>query len=339
MANYTFTADLVDDVLFRAGEPTDSSSDYLAAVVRYLNRAYQALWRGGGELSPEVSEEWWWLQKYGNGTLTLLPVEDDGTVNVTNGSATISFSAIPTRTIAGVVTNVSLQNWHFRTDAHADVFRISTHSSGNTGAALDSVYTGPTNTTAAYHAFKLDYTLASDVLEINGPMRGFRGGLIGSNKIELVSPEVLFEKWPLEQIQPGTPQNYAKIALDDTPLQVVRFSHYGGQTDDELIRIDYDYTYKPVDLGNSASTELALPREYRKMLCDWALAFLLKDKEDDRYDSVVQLAQAGLRQMVFENRRRQVRQGTQGRIFSRAGNRANARGPLRTSSGLLITSR
>lgn len=338
MANYTTSADLVNDVLFRAGEPDDTTSDFYDQAIRYLNRAYQALWRGGGELSPDISEQWWWLTKYGNGTLTLLPVEDDGTVIVTNGSAGITFSAIPTRVIAGVVTNVSLQTWHFKVDNHADVFRINTHASGLQTATLDSVYTGTTDTAAGYRAFKLDYTLASDVLEITSPMRAFQGGIDGGNIIELVAPSVLSEKWPLEQIQPGVPKNYAKIALDDTPLQVVRFSHYGGTSDTELIRIDYDYIYKPADIADDAS-EIALPREYRKVLCDWALSFLLKDKEDDRYAAIVGLAQAGLRQMELENRRRQVRQGSQGRIFPRAGSRLNARGPLRTSSGLLITSR
>lgn len=337
MANYTTSADLLDDILFRAGEPTDTSSDYYAAAIRYLNRAYQGIWRGGGELLPDVYEHWWWMQQYENGVLTLLPVFDDGTVIVTNGNATITFSSAPQRNSA----NISVEGWHFKADTHADVFIITTHTSGATSATLDSIYTGSTNTTAAFKAFRIDYQLASNVLELKSPMRAYQGSVSG-NQIEMVPDDILRSKWPLEQIGSGVPVNYARIAraaapLTSTPLlHTVRFSHYGGTADTELMRIDYDFIASQTDLADDTA-EPSVPREYRKILADWALFFLLQDKEDTKAPQAFQLAAAGLRQMALENRCAQVKQGTRGRIYPRQSDRNRSKGPLRTETGLLIT--
>ena len=334
MANYTTVADLVDDVLFRAGEiktaASDSGSDYYTAVLRYLNRAYQAIWTGGGELLPDISEQWWWLKKYGNGVLTLLPVFDNGTVTVTNNDANINFSGIPTRSSS----NISLEDWHFKVDNHADVFRIDNHTIAGTPAFLDSVYTGESDTAASFRAFKIDYALASDVMELDSPMFAFQGGLKG-NRIEILAEETLREKWPMEQINPGCPHNFSLIALN-AALRTVRFSHYGGTSDTELIRIDYSYLARPSDLTDAA-TEPAMPREHRKLLADWALVFVLQDKEDSRVAETVELASRGLKAMALENQRRGPRQsGAFGRIHTRQSQRARIKGPLRTSSGLII---
>ena len=337
MANYTTSADLLDDILFRAGEPTDTSSDYYAAAIRYLNRAYQGIWRGGGELLPDMYEQWWWMQQYENGVLTLLPVFDNGTVLVTNNSTGITFSSAPQRNSA----NISVEGWHFKVNDHADVFIIVSHTAGATGATLDSVYTSDTDTAASFKTFRLDYQLASSVLELKGPMRAFQGSLSG-NKIEMVSDDELRHKWPLEQAGSGVPVNYARIAraaapLTTTPLlQTVRFSHYGGTADTELMRIDYDYIASQTDLADDTG-EPSVPREYRKILADWALFFLLQDKEDNKAQQVFQLAAAGLRQMALENRCAQVRQGTRGRVYPRQADRSRVKGPLRTETGLLIT--
>lgn len=335
MANYTTIEDLVDDVLFRAGENGNAASlagsDYYNAIVKYLNRAYQSIWNGGGELLPDISEQWWWLQAYGSGVLTLLPVFDDNTVQVSNNSTTITFSSAPQRSSS----NISVQGWHFKVDDHADVFRITSHTSGATSATLDSVYTGDNDTAASFRAFKIDYTLASDVAEINGPFRAYQSGFTG-NRVEKIGPRELNDRWPMEQISSGVPQNYALIA-QQSGLWTVRFSHYGGNSDTELIRLDYDYTAQPSDLTDAA-TAPAIPREYRKILADWALYFVYQDKEDSRADAALALAQSGLRAMAIENRRRNTRTSrAYGRIFPRASDRSKLKGPLRTESGLILS--
>ena len=82
MANYTFSSDLVNDILFRAGEPIDGTSDFDSVALQYLNRAYQSVWSGGSEILPQINEQWWWLRKDDQGVLTLNPVIDTGTVLV-----------------------------------------------------------------------------------------------------------------------------------------------------------------------------------------------------------------------------------------------------------------
>lgn len=337
MANYTLNSDLVDAVLFAAGENETAASNggsaYYTATIRYLNRAYQAIWRGGGELLPDVSETWWWLRAHNNGVITLLPVFDSGTVLVTNNNTSITFSSAPQRNSS----NISLQGYHFKVDDHADVFYISSHTSGATGATLDSVYTGPTDTAASFRAFKIDYTLASDVLELTSAMYAFQGGLTGThNKIESISQAQLREKWPMEQISPGVPANFSRIAAS-SQAQVVRFSHYGGQSDTELIRIDYDYLAEPADIADD-SNECVVPREFRRILVDWATFFVMQDKEDSSADKMFSRAAAGLRQMAEENRRYNARTAhtSYARIHPRPSRRALQKGPLRTESGVLI---
>ena len=135
MANYTYSADLINSALFLAGESTDGLSDFQDRALELLNRSYRAIWMGGTEIDPTLNEEWWWLRKSTPGVITLLPREEH-TASVTNNSASITFSA----TIAD-----SKVGWHFRAEDTADVFRISTHVAGTAAATLDSVFTGTTN--------------------------------------------------------------------------------------------------------------------------------------------------------------------------------------------------
>src|SRR5258708_12240753 len=69
-----FTSEIVDDVLFRCGEPTDGTSDFDVTALNYVNRAYRAIWVGGGELVKDMNEPWLWLKKDPPGVLVLNPV-------------------------------------------------------------------------------------------------------------------------------------------------------------------------------------------------------------------------------------------------------------------------
>ena len=332
MTNYTTCDDLIDDVLFRAGEPTDGTSDFQDAAVRYLNRAYQSVWRGGAELVPDIYEDWWWLRRYGSGQIIILPVYDTGTASVTNNSQSVTLSTTPQRS----ASNISLNRSFFKVDNHADVFRITTHTSGTTAVTLDSVYTGETNTAASFRAMFLDYTLATEAATLVSPMRVYQGN---QNKIEGISADNLWQKWPMEQCSAGVPENFAEVGINATGGRAVRFSHYGGTDDTDLIRVDYDYIYRASDIANNAASEIEMPREWRKVLCDFALYFLLLDKEDNRAAAALQLATGGLRAMSAANRREKALQSKQvGKIHPRSGRMSNGRGPLRTENGFLITS-
>jgi hypothetical protein len=215
-------------------------------------------------------------------------------------------------------------------DDHADVFIISSHTATQTGAILESVYTGSTNTAASFRVFQLDYTLASDVLHLSQAMTAFQDS---QHKITGLALDVLTERWPRNEIGSGVPRNFAMITD-----QAVRFSHYGGTSSTDLIKIDYEYMKLPSDLADDTNNPI-VPREYRYILADWALAFLYAAKDDTKAGDVAALAQRGIRAMAKENRRRMVRQsgGAFGKIFPRLNQMERMMRPLRTEGGLIIS--
>src|SRR5687767_6436270 len=93
MAAYQYTSDLLADVLYRAGELLDGSSDKQPAALQFLNRAYNSVCMGGGEFNDEINEEWWWLHKDPPGVLVLEPPYTFGTVAVVNNNPLVTFSA------------------------------------------------------------------------------------------------------------------------------------------------------------------------------------------------------------------------------------------------------
>lgn len=321
MANYTTSQDIVNDVLTRGHEPTDGTSDFDTDVVTWLNRAYLGILSGGAELDPDVDEEWWWLRADDQGVLTLNPLIETGTVTVTNNSASITFSSAPTPSVAGR---------HFKVDDHADVFIITAHTAGQTGATLESVYTGTTNATASYRVFQLDYDLDSSVLYPSQAMTAFQNSRL---KIDGISLEELTDKWPRNEPRSGVPHNFAMIGD-----QKVRFSHFGGLTSTDLIKVDYEYLALPTDLADDGSSPL-VPRQYRYILADWTLSILLAAKDDTAAGNMALLAQRGIRAMAKQHRRRMARMsgGNYGKIHPRQRQLRRAMGPLRTESGLIIS--
>lgn len=323
MANYTTSADLVTDILFRANEPTDGTSDFDSIALQYLNRAYQGLWSGGSEVDPSVNEVWWWLRKDDQGVLTLNPLENTGTVAVTNGSTTATLGTSIASSMAGR---------HFKVDDHPDVFIVSSHSGGSTSMTLESVYTGATNATASFKLTQLDYDLASDVLYLTSPFMAYQDG---RHEIPVISLEALRANWPLNEVGSGVPKNAAFIGE-----RKVRFSHYGGTSSTDLIKLDYEYLYEPSDLADDSGEPL-VPRQYRKILADWATGYVLADKDDTKASSMIEGARRGINAMAKENRRRQMMaSGTENfaRIFPRLSEKNLFKGPLRTESGLIIGS-
>jgi hypothetical protein len=321
MSNYTSSADLLDDILFRCGEPTDGTSDFNDAAIRYLNRAYQALWMGATELDPTIPNTlWWWLRAASPGTLTLKPIIETGTVTVTNNSTGITFTDAPAASVAG---------YHFQVDDHQDIFRISAHTAASASATLDSVYTGTGAAGKGYRLMKLEYTLATDLLSLIAPLRAYQDGRY---EIGGMTARELDDRWPLPQVTTGVPKAFAMLAE-----QTIRFSHAGGADGSEdLIRVDYDYFAAPADLADN-STEPLVPRQYRRILSDFATGWLLTDKNDDRAQGAFSAARAGLQAMFRENRLRLSTMSREfGRIYTRADRHGKSARVLRTESGHIL---
>jgi hypothetical protein len=323
MANYQYSYDIKIDALFRGGEPIDGTSEFDGKIETWINRAYQAVVNGGDELQPGINEDWWWALNTTPGVLTLEPRITTGTANVTNNSATVTMSSGPSATV---------KDWYFKVDDHADVFRVSAHTGGSTTVTLDSVYTGATDTTANYKLFKLEYDLAADMMWIKAPMRAYQDGRYLIHGMDI---EAMDQQFPLAQVNSGVPRRFAM--LED---RTVRFSHYGGTSSTDFIRLDYSYGLRQTVLssfGSSDTEEPLVPHQYRKVLADFSLMWLMQAKSDADASTAATMAANGLRAMAVENRRRKRRFSHEyARIVTRR-RIPNRREPLRTESGLIIS--
>lgn len=325
MANFTTNADLVNSTLFAAGEPTNGTSDFDARALELLNRAYRALWTGGNEYAPEVNEVWWWLKASTPQTLTLDPAIDSLTATVSNNSTSVTMSAAPSPTV-----DSDVEGWFFRVDGHPDTFRVSNQA----GAALtlDSVYTGADGSAKACKLFKLEYTLASGILAVIAPMRAYQDSRMEVGGME---EDQLDRNWPIYAASGGVPRNFA-VVNEASGLLKIRFSHYGGTSSTDLIRLDYPYLQLPSDLADD-SNECLVSKNYRYILADMAAHDLLLEKNDSRAPTYAQKAAAGIRAMAKENRRKwALFSRIEAKIMPRIGDLPRNRELLRTESGLIL---
>lgn len=285
MANLKYSSDIINYALFEGGEKVDGTSDFEAQALVWLNESYRKIWQGGGEFDPDINEDWTWLRADGN--IILQTKIDTGTVSVTNDSSSATLSASQTTDVAGRF---------FKVDNHEAIFKISTHGGSTDAITLDSVYTGDTNATASYKIVTLEYTIASDAIEILSPMvTSFRGNRSFTWPWELPGLSLQSTPWQTELFA-GVPNHFSQI--DET---TVRFNRYA---DDDLIRIDYRYKKRPSDLTDSGSEEPVLPLHHRHVLANMVLFNLHRAKNDDRSDSVSLQAQQGLKAMAVENQNR-----------------------------------
>ena len=321
MAYPTTNAEIINDALFTAGELTDGSSEYEAKALEYLNRVYTAIAAGGSELSEgKINEKWLWLRSTTPAVLILQPVHT-GLVSVTHASDAIVFSLAPTVSLAGRT---------FRTPGAQDVFRILTHAALDVNAVLDSIYTGVTNAAESYEASKMEYDLPADVMEVLSPMRSYQDG-----RREIIGMDVgaMESLWPTETFYHGVPEAFAQVGN-----RKIRFSHQGGATPTDLIRVDFDYLILPTNLAKDANEPL-VPAEFRRVLSDFVAMHILLNKDDSKAADVGNLAKAGLMGMAKENRNRVVQVSeSYGHIYTRTGNMRSRRYPLRTTGGRIIGS-
>lgn len=310
MATYTTTQDLIADVLWRAYEATDGSSQYAQRALDYLNRSYRSLWTGGAEFMPNAPQDWWWLRK--DSSITMLPDYETGSIAVTQNSNIAVLSAAPTFSLYGYYLIV--------TGANA-VYVITQHAANDVGVTLDSVYVDPTSGAAAFFAIPLVYSLPADCLKIIDPMvSGLNGGgkVYGSDLAEMLT------KYPPVRLNKQTPQNFAY--MNETQI---RFSHFL----DTYARFDFTYMMIPPDLSADPSSVPLVPLNYRHVLGDMAAFAILTDKEDQKAPGIGAQAKALIRAMAAENRKRWSDTTQAGLISPRLGRHKTWR---RTTSGLRL---
>lgn len=165
MSNFRNTADYVTAVLRRAGEPTNGNSSYTADALEYLNKVNHIVTAGGNIFSTEVDDTWQWARSKQPMVLQLVAPYNTGTISLTQGSATGTFSTAPT---------FSVEGWHFQVrgnpaspEADREIYKITSHTAGNTSFQFDTGYVSATSSGINYNCFKLDYELVPEYIYVD----------------------------------------------------------------------------------------------------------------------------------------------------------------------------
>jgi hypothetical protein len=137
--------DIVDRILEEMKIPSTDTVN-VARIKRVVNEVYI------NEVVPR--KRWQWLS--GHTDIRLIPYDSTGTVAVTNGSATITFSSAPASSMTG---------YKFSVEGYEEVLEISAHTAAASTATLPTAYTGDTNATATYKLWTNEYALPTDCRE------------------------------------------------------------------------------------------------------------------------------------------------------------------------------
>ena len=276
MANFDYPADIVADALFRADEPTDGSSDFLAAVRRALVRANHDL---------ASRHPWWWLRAYPPGVFNTAARITNLTITATTGgtsvAATLSAAPAGSVSITGRKILPSGQPWFAR---------VTAHTGGATAVTLDSVPTSLAAGTATV-IVQDEYQLAADLgLFVDGLWT--EDGYF----IELQPEERIRKDWG-DLPSPSWPPS-AFCRLDP---RRIRLSHYPIA----VKRVEFPYCTMPDDLDptDGATTELTVPHAWRWLLSDGTLYFAYLMKSDKRAASAKQDYERGIEECVAYQRR------------------------------------
>lgn len=325
MANYTNTQDLKQAVLTNCGELSDGSSEYDARAVTYLNKLYLAVHAGSSEYNLDCGDAWLWCRAPTPGNLTL-----DASLflnaNVTNGSQYGSFMVAPA---------VSYQGWHIRfedTDFY-DTYKIIAHVAGQTAFQLEDKWIQDTVANGSMHLMHLDYVLdptggGSKIMRLMEPFTCFVPQSYDSDRdyeIFGVEPPVLQKRFPISKAFGQTPVMFSQILAVDG-VKTVRFSNFVINT----MRVQYNYIPVPNDLVDSDTNIPDLPREFRDFLESGATYKLMLDKDDDRSQVYLQMAQQKLNALV-KAQRKEVGQASnnRGRLIPRLDEYLNSRSKSR----------
>lgn len=157
MAQFRTTADILDEILQKAGEVTNGNSPFETLAITYANKVHHAIIGGGNIFNLDVDEPWVWARSKTPMVLELKPAYVTGTVTCINGDVNFTFSAIPSE---------SLEGWHFQINGKSTVYKITKHNASEAAAQLDSSFMDNTGV-YLFRAFKLDYEILPTYMYID----------------------------------------------------------------------------------------------------------------------------------------------------------------------------
>ncbi len=303
MADYSSTDEILDGILRKLGEPTDGTSDQEADALTELSSFYIQLVGGGKLLDIEIGILWDWAKEKDPSTLELLPMVDTGTVALTKGSTSGTFSVAPA---------ASTTDYWLKLENREEWFRIAAHTAAMTSLTLDANYTGDTGAALNFKAIKTDYDLSTGVIRIGSPIKVYRGA---ARDIKGLDPSRFRRDYPRDSLYLGTPTHFTQVKEVDG-LITVRFNAYV----DTETRAEYESVKVPTVLTDSSGSIPIIPLEYRKLLMHGPVYSMMVDRGDSRADFHFSEAQKIL-QSMFAAQMKEVQQTNPGygRLNTREG--------------------
>lgn len=306
MANYTLVDDLKTDILRRGGEKIDGTSDFDDRIIEYINRALLEI--------VSLGIAFPWLKTSGKTFNTEAQITT-GTVSVTKGSTSGTFSSAPTPSVKGR---------KMRIDSLNTIYRITVHVAATTSFTLDGAYIDTTDAAVGYTVFEDEYSLDANLLFLMTPLRQYEWPY----RVDVVDENALEDIYPLSRIISGSIMSAALIGE-----QRLRLSHYT----EDIKRFEYDMLEIPADLAAGGTP--TMPRTDRKALASGASFYLLMDKEDTKADAARLEFNAEKTAMEQRHYRQKIKSSQSFAQFLHRQDLAGGRrisGPVRTAGGLII---
>ena len=361
MANLVTTDDLKAYALWLAGEPTDGTSSYDERVLQHMQTVYNTLVTGGTLGTRDIAisaglyshvvdiatTDWYWTRKQPPFALVTTPAmlgvssgvtlnqgTQLGTVALTYGSPTITFSVAPSITVAGWRLKILQQQGGISTPP-ITVPRIEDHIANATTALLDTAWNQDTQTVSVFVLFQAEYAMPTDFArfsespQVHGGGWGNSigsGGSSASSKLAIGSYEQVSGLYPLTEYNQGPPTAAAR--LNTNVLMMNRWDTFS-------YRVEFSYVFNPPKLEIDIAQEPLVPLRFRQILSLGAAMFITQDKVDGRTDNLASEFREVLHHMGIEYRREQnAGSELSGRHLYRY--KQYRRGMLRTTSGLPI---
>ncbi len=358
---YITTDDLAAQALWMSGEPTDGTSDYATQVLDYLQAVYDVLVTGGtfgtrdiatsaGLYSQVVNiakTDWIWLRKNPPlafntvpaciGSSSSVPLNQGsqaGTMTLTFGSQTVTFSDPPFWNIPGGLSSVTDGRVKILTQEQGvpnppiTVPRIQSHIFNATTAQLDAAWPQETQTVSDWVIWKSTYDVPADFERFCEAWKVQGGWNSNESPLNVGSLEQMTDQYPISDSSQGPPTACAR--LDPTTFLMNRWDTFS-------YRIEGSYVFTPPTLVLAATPDLQeplVPVRFRQVLALGAAMLLMQDKVDSRCEAVASQFREMVSTMSDEYRKEQ-NSGSElsGRmLYRRRGRYGNAY--LRTRSGL-----
>lgn len=166
--NLQTTKDIKKAVLQHCGELTNGNSPYDTVALAYINRAYKALYAGGDIFGVDCSEPWTWAKTKKPLLLRIDTEIADGSVTLTNGSYSGTFSTVPKIQLDNVspLPDADCTGWYLKLPGYDDYFQIRFHVPGTTTFQLDQAWFQTTQTTN-FTCFPIEYDLYDDTIIVD----------------------------------------------------------------------------------------------------------------------------------------------------------------------------